>query len=272
MRNAMGRDRIEIRGRVMKRYLVSILIITVLVSVFLLGCNSVPLSVTAPSQESNSPTGSASPDYQQQINELEKQVQSLNQRVDALDRELEQKVGSLIQEVDSLEESINALEREVETLPSGTSSDIEARIEELGEQIDGLNAEVVTIKQRLAEQEVEEEETSSTAAPEAPAGTIFTFSGQGNSMSLPFTIGSSPFKIVLWSNLVRGGSTSVNIGFIDPTNYDPRLGGQEVGIGGFNIQGISTLETVIYVPAGTYFLSVNTHYATIWTVWVIELD
>lgn len=226
----------------MKRYLITVIIISGLVSGLLTGCNG------------GTPTESSSPESQQRISDLEQQVQSL------------------AKQIDSLEESISSLERELETLPATTSSDIEARIEELGKQIDELNAEVITIKQQQVEQEAEEEVTSSPSAPEAPPGTIFTFSGQGSSQSIPFTIPSSPWKLVLWSNLMVGGSAPVKIEVVDPTQYAPIQGKGAVGIYQFMVEpGISIHETVFYVPAGTYFLNLPYSHSMTWTVWIVEL-
>ncbi len=248
-----------------KRYLIPILTVLVLTSGLLIGCDSVPAS----NNEATLLTGEASPDYQQRINELEKQIQLLNQKVDALDRELKQEVDSLTQEVDRLEESISSLERELETLPATTDSDFEARIEQriaqLGEQVDRLNAEVVTIKQQLVEQEAEEEAIS-PSIPEAPPGTVFTFSGHGLSSSKPFTVTSTPFEIK-WTTQIKGGSGSV---FIVTVVY-PDKGTTAKSFGWYVEPGESSGQTWCYVDAGTYYFAVNTDLNVTWTIWIIEL-
>lgn len=233
----------------MKRCLIPILVVSTLVVGFALGCNGVQPSVTPSSQQSSLQTTSTPSEYQQQINELEQHIHLLNERVAALEEKMEQTVTD--------------------------NSSVEARIEQqskqLGEQIDELNAEVVAVKQQLAERGSQEQTMSSPSPPEAPSGTIFTFSGQGNSRSLPFSIGSSPWKLMVWFNEESPGK-SVNIEVVDPTQYDPSLIAPIVGAASFDVeQGISIRETILYVPAGTYFLEVGTRSTTTWTVWVIEL-
>lgn len=264
----------------MKRYRIPILIVLVLASGLWIGCSSVPPS-EAPSEpasnhEATLLTGSASPDYQQRINELEKQIQLLNQKVDALDKELEQEVGVLTQEVNELEESISSLERELETLPATTDSDFEVRIEQrvaqLGEQIDGLNAEVVTIKQQLAEQEAEEEAISPSVT-EVPPGTFFTFSGHGLSSSKPFTVTSTPFEIRWEARLEGTSGTTGTTGttFIVTVVY-PEKGTTADSYGYYITEGTTSGQTMSYVQPGTYYFSVNTELYVTWTIWLIELD
>ncbi len=234
-----------------KRYLIPIVIISVLVSGLLLGCNDIPSSE------------SVSSEYQQQINELEQQMQFL------------------IQQVDNLEESISSLERKLETLPDSNSSDFEARIEqqiaqlgqqidELGEQLDGLNTEIVAVKQQSAEQGAEEEATSSPSVPEAPTGTIFTFSGQAASQSLPFTIRSSPCKLQVWADTDKV-QVHLWIYICDPTKPE----GDSSKVGRYFISlmegGTIMRETISHVPSGTYYISVDTPSAVTYTVWVVEL-
>ncbi len=266
----MDRDRIEIKRlildrRIMRRYFIPILIAPVLVSALLLGCNSVPTSEPASSQESGLPTESVSSEYQQQINELEQQMQSLTQQVD------------------SLEKSISSLERELETLPDSNSSDFEARIEqqiaqlgqqidELGEQLDGLNTEIVAVKQQSAEQGAEEETTSSPSVPEAPPGTIFTFSGQGNSQSLPFNIRSSPWKFQWWADVGKG-QVFFKFFIRDPAKPGSDDYSSDVTryYWGIMEPGTTARETISYVPSGTYYIKVEVDSSATWTIWVVEL-
>lgn len=65
----------------MKRLLIPVLVILVLVSLFLFGCNGVPMSEPASSE------------YQQQIKELEQQIQLLTQQVDSLKEDNQKSVA-----------------------------------------------------------------------------------------------------------------------------------------------------------------------------------
>ena len=257
----------------MKRYLIPITIVLVLASGLLIGCSSVQPSEPASNHEATLLTGSTSSDYQQQITELEKQVQLLNQKVDALDKELKQEVDSLTQEVDRLEESISSLERELEAIPVTTDSDFEIRIEQLveridklGGQLDELNAEVVTIKQQLAEQEAEEEAISPSVT-EAPPGTVFIFSGHGLSSSKPFTVTSTPFEI-RWEARLEGKSGTT----FEVTVVYPEKGTTADSNGYYITEGTTSGQTMSYVQPGTYYFSVNTELYVTWTIWLIELN
>lgn len=238
----------------MKRYLIPIITILVLASGLLIGCDSVPSSEPTVGQESSSP------ESQQRISDLEQQIQLLNQQVD------------------SLGESISSLERELETQPATTDSDFEARIEQqiaqlgeqidkLGEQLDELNAEVVTINQQLTEQEAEEEATSPASVPEAPPGTVFTFSGHGLSSSKPFTVTSTPFEIRWEARLEGKPGTTFVVTVVYPEN-----GTTAESFGWYIEEGITSSQTMCYVQPGTYYLSVNTDLNVSWTIWIIELD
>ena len=180
----------------------------------------------------------------------------------------------------SLEDSIGSLAREIETLRMASSSDFETELEQqiaqlaeqidqLGEQLDEIDGEVVAIKHQLAEQGTEEEATSPPSPPVAPSGTAFTFSGQGDSQSLPFTINSSPWKLKLWVYMKVAGSASLEVYVKDPSQ--PEGPGRVAGYG-FNVEGgINTRETISYIPKGTYYLYVTAPYYDTWTVWVVEL-
>jgi hypothetical protein len=254
----------------MNRYLITLIIISMVVSGFLSGCDSNPLLI----QKSGLPSGSTSSEYQQQIVKLEQQIQSLTRQVD------------------SSKGSISSLERRLET-PSPTTksafeTNIEQQITQLGKQIDNLSVEVVSIKQQLAKQSSQGQATSTPSASttpqggtispsslEAPPGTIFTFSGAGNSQSLPFNIGSPPWKVKLWSNLKTGGSTTLAVCIMDPTKFEGPNSPYPVMVGVSDFQvpsGISIRETILYapIPAGTYFLKIHTHPDTIWTVWIVN--
>lgn len=237
----------------MKRYLVPIVIILVLASELFIGCSSVQPSEPTAGQESSSP------ESQQRISDLEQQIQLLTQQVD------------------SLGESISSLERELETQPATTDSAFEARIEQqiaqlgkqidrLGEQLDELNAEVVTIKQQLAEQEAEEEAIS-PSVPEAPPGTVFTFSGYGLSSSKPFTVTSTPFEIRWEARLEGKSGTTFEVTVVYPENSTTAQ-----SFGWYIEEGITSAQTNYYVQPGTYYLSVNTDLNVSWTIWLIELD
>lgn len=220
-------------------------------------------SEPASNHEATLLTESAPPDYQQRITELEKQVQLLNQRVDTLDKELEQKVGLRTQEVESLKESITSLERELETLPSGTSSDIEARIEELREQIDGLNAEVAAINEELAEQDTMEETLTTTPTPTSgePSGYSFKFSGRGNSSSAPFQVREKGNKIVV-DKIKAGGSPQFTV-LICKAPMEECV---QVYSGSLNI---GRYETYVHLDTGESFMRVIADSNVWWTIYVI---
>ncbi len=113
------------------------------------------------------------------------------------------------------------------------------------------------------------------SVPEAPPGTVFTFSGQGNSQSLPFTIRSSPWKLKWWMD-AGIGQARFNINIRNPaipSTRDPTGDSKIVGRYIYTIleRGTTIRETISYVPSGTYYISIDTDSWVTYTVWVVEL-
>lgn len=91
-----------------------------------------------------------------------------------------------------------------------------------------------------------------------------SFTGQGSSQTMPFTITESPWTIS-WrteSTMMARPPFWINV---CTANTSTCMG----SYGGAISENTTTGRTVSYIPAGTYYFSVNSDY---WISWTISID